>query len=84
MDFVIEIILRPILTVIGYVVWDIVFLIILFNVSMVFLLIVSLGKYPRGEYLEKHRDRIASVGFAIVVLAWISIAVFNNFGGSEI
>ncbi len=84
MDFVIEIILRPILTIIGYVVWDIIFLIILFNIGRVFLLIASFGKYPRGEYLEKHRDRIAGVGFAMVVLAWTCIAIYNNFGGLEV
>jgi len=84
MDFIIEIILRPILAMIGYVVWDIIFLIILFNIGRAFLLIVSLGKYPRGVYLEKHRDRIAGVGFSMIVLAWSSIAIYNNFGGPQV
>ena len=78
MDIIFESILRPIIGIVGYLVWDIIFLIFLFNLGRAFLLIATLGKYPKGEYLEKHRDRIACVGLAIVVLAWGSLALSNN------
>jgi len=43
------------------------------------LLIITLGKYPRGEYLKKHRDRISAVGLIIVILVWVIIAAFNSY-----
>ena len=52
----------------------------LFNLGRVFLLLVTLGKYPRGIKLEKHVNLISGVGVGIMFSLWALIAIYNNWG----
>lgn len=79
MDVIFEAVLRPVLGVIWYLLWDIIFLVLLFNIGRVLLLIITLGRYPRGDNLQKHRERISIVGFIFVIFIWTTIAPYNNF-----
>lgn len=79
MELVFELILRPIIGVIGYIVWDVISLIFLFNLGRIVLLFVTVGRYPRGKYLGNHRDRIIGTGFGVMVLVWAIIAFSNNY-----
>lgn len=60
-----------------YLVWSVV----LFNVGRVSLLLVTLGHYPRGLDAQRNVNRIAFVGFVVIVLAWLAVAIYNNTPG---
>jgi hypothetical protein len=53
--------------------------VILFNLGRVALLIISVGRYPRGRQLAAHDRRISLCGILVVVLVWCGIALFNHF-----
>jgi len=52
-------------------VWEIV----LSNLGRITLMACTLGRYPRGVALERHADRIAVAGFAVLLAAWGAIAL---------
>jgi hypothetical protein len=52
---------------------------VLFNVGRAALLVVTLGRYPRGRALLAHEGRIAFCGILVVMLLWAAIAAFNHF-----
>jgi hypothetical protein len=54
---------------------------VLFNLGRAFLLLVTLGKYPRGIKLEKDVNLISGVGVGVLLAVWTSIAIYNNCGG---
>jgi len=56
--------------------------VILFNLGRVALLIVSLGRYPRGRNLIAHESRISACGVLVVILVWFGIALFNHFANA--
>ena len=60
--------------VISYVLWSL----ILFNVGRASLLICTMGRYPRGQALEQHINRISFAGSVAIVALWAAIAVHNN------
>ncbi len=78
MEGLAEIVLKGIWHVIKFILWEILFYIVLFNIGRAFLLIVTLGKYPRFNHIEKDSEKIAWFGFFLVICAWISIAIYNN------
>lgn len=56
--------------------------IVLLNLGRATLLLCTFGRYPRDQWVELHSDRISTAGLAVVVLAWISVAVFNRTIGA--
>jgi len=56
------------------VVWNFV----LFNLGRVTMLVVTLGRYPRGRALESDSNRVAVTGLIILVCVWSAIAIDNN------
>ncbi len=52
---------------------------VLFNLGRIFFLLVTLGKYPRGKKVEEHSAWIVTTGFLLIVVAWSSLAIYNNF-----
>jgi hypothetical protein len=57
-----------------YIIWSFV----LFNLGRMSLLVVTLGKYPRGLDAQRHVNQISLVGILVLVLAWSAIAIYNN------
>jgi hypothetical protein len=51
-----------------------------FNVGRFVLLLITLGRYPRYHDVEKDVNKISLVGVAVVFLAWVAIALYNNYG----
>jgi len=58
--------------------------IVLFNLGRAALLLISLGRYPRGRNLSAHEGRISACGVLVVVLVWCGIALFNHFAHTGI
>lgn len=75
-------ILEAIGEVIKSVLWYIFWCLVLFNIGRVFLLVVTLGKYPRRENLEKDVNLISGVGVGVLFAIWSAIAIYNNWGPS--
>ena len=80
MEEIAEGFLRIIGGVIRWFLWNLIFHMVLFNIGRLFLLLVTLGKYPRGYALERDVEKISWVGAVVVVLIWAVIALYNNYG----
>ena len=78
MEEIAETLLKGIWGVVRFVLWQILFQIVLFNIGRVFLLVITLGKYPRFKHIEKDSEKIALLGFFLVIIAWLAIAINNN------
>lgn len=50
----------------------------LFQLGRLTLLILTLGRYPRRDVVERHSDRIAGVGALVVVCAWGLVVLYNH------
>jgi hypothetical protein len=61
-----------------HVVWEI----ILFNLGRATLLLFTLGRYPRGRWVELHSGRIGFAGVAVVLLLWVGAVAFNRTVGA--
>ena len=57
-----------------YVIWCAVLL----TLGRVTLLLVTLGRYPRGSAVERDANRISLVGVLVLLVAWSLIAIYNN------
>ncbi len=80
MDSIIETIFEFVVGVLKFILWYILWCIVLFNLGRAFLLLVTLGKYPRGIKLEKDVNLISGVGVGVLFAVWSSIAIYNNWG----
>jgi len=78
LDDIIEPFLRAIWAAIRFILWEIVFNIIMFNIGRLTLLVITLGKYSGFKHLQKDTEKIALLGIFMVVLAWIALAIYNN------
>ena len=65
---------------IKFVLWYILWCFVLFNLGRIFLLLVTLGKYPRDEKLERDVNLISGVGVGVLFAIWSTIAIYNNWG----
>jgi hypothetical protein len=64
-----------------FIAYQIIWSLVLFNIGRASLLLVTLGQYPRGPDCQLPSDRISLVGLLALVVAWSSIAVYNNTVG---
>jgi len=80
MEDIIEPFLRAIWTAIRFILWDILFHMVMFNIGRATLLVITLGKYPRFKHIEKDTEKIALFGMFIVILVWSALAIYNNVG----
>ena len=51
---------------------------VLFNIGRITLLLVTVGRYPKGRLVELHVNRISLVGLAVLFTAWSVVAIHNN------
>ena len=49
---------------------------LLFWMGRIFLLLITLGRYPRGTKAEEHEGYIVCVGIAVVITAVILISLY--------
>lgn len=56
------------------IIWDF----MLFQLGRAVMLTATVGRYPARKDCEKSRSRIQWVGFAMLVVLWLAVAVFNN------
>jgi hypothetical protein len=42
------------------------------------LLVLTLGRFPRGRQLERHGDLVACAGLLTLIAAWSAIALWNQ------
>ncbi|WP_284323129.1 hypothetical protein [Dyella acidisoli] len=61
------------------VIWDFA----LFHLGKVTLLVLTFGRYPSRKDCERVPGRIPMIGVAVLVIAWLVIAVFNNLHGQK-
>jgi hypothetical protein len=76
LETIIEFVIEAIKYILLFIFWGI----LLFNLGRIFLLIVTIGKYPHGEKLESDANFISCMGVLVLFTVWSSIAVYNNWG----
>ena len=69
--------------VVKFVIIAVVWNFVLFNLGRVTMLVVTLGRYPRGRALENDSHRVAVTGLIILVCVWSAIAIYNNVAHVE-
>jgi len=79
MEEIAEGIFKSLGSIVRWLLWNLLFEIILFNLGRGILLLVTIGNYPRGEKLERDETYISLAGVGVVVIVWVSIALYNNW-----
>ncbi len=71
--------LRLIFAAIRWVVIDILLHIFCFNLGRLALLILTAGRYPRLQALERDENKITTFGVVVIILVWVAIYVHNVY-----
>jgi len=79
MEEIAEGIFRSIGTVIRWIAVHLIFHILCFNLGRLTLLLVTLGRYPRQNVLERDEDKISFFGLLVIILSWVAIYVNNVY-----
>jgi hypothetical protein len=69
------------IAVVKFIAYHIIWSHVLFSIGRVSLLLVTLGRYPRGLDVQRHINQISFVGLLALVLAWSFIAIYNATSG---
>lgn len=65
-------------SIVRYVVVEVIFDFVLFQVGRGALLAITLGRYPKRNDCERSRRGIQLAGFLTLLVIWLAIAVYNN------
>jgi hypothetical protein len=49
---------------------------IIYWIGRIFLLVVTLGNYPRGRQVDEHEGRIICTGFVVIILSVVLISQY--------
>lgn len=79
MEEIAERFLRLIAGAIRWMVIDILLHIFCFNLGRLVLLILTGGRYPRLQALERDENEIMFFGVIIINLAWVAVYVYNVY-----
>ena len=79
MEEIVEGSLRLVTGAIRWIVIDLLLHIICFNLGRFALLILTAGRYPRSQSLERDENKISSFGVIIIILAWVAVYVYNVY-----
>jgi predicted metal-binding membrane protein len=52
--------------------------VVMFEAGRLVLLMATIGRYPRGRFVEIHHNRIVVTGILVVIAAWSVVAIHNN------
>jgi hypothetical protein len=63
-----------------WVLWELFFQVNFVNIARVFLLAMTLGRYPRGELSQVQYDRVAVVGLLVVLGGLGAVALDDRYG----
>ncbi len=80
MEEIAEGLFRGVISILRWIVFELIIHIVLFNLGRVALLLATLGRYPRGKLTEKDEGIIALLGIFVIVAVWCAIALYNNYG----
>jgi hypothetical protein len=61
-----------------FLIWYVLAQIIIFNIGRFSLLLITLGRYPKLAVLERDANKIVFAGFVVILIAWFSIAFYNQ------
>ena len=78
-----EDIAKSALAVVKFLVHWVVWSFVLFNLGRAALLLVTLGRFPRGLDVERHANQISLAGVFVLFSAWSLIAIYNNTVGAH-
>jgi len=79
MEEIAEGFLRLVTGAIRWIVIDLLLHIICFNLGRFALFILTAGRYPRSQNLERDENKISSFGVIIIILAWVAVYVYNVY-----
>ncbi len=63
---------------IRWLLFEFVFQFLIFNLGRLVLLLLTLGKYPRGDTVRKDETKIGLFGLAIIFGLIVAIGIYNN------
>ena len=78
MEEIVESIFRGLLHALKFILWELIFSIVLFNIGRAVLLLITFGRYPRLKHIEKDSEKIALFGILFIFIVWLILAVYNN------
>ncbi len=79
MEDVAEGFLRIVIGAIRWVAINLLLHIFCFNLGRFVLLLLTAGRYPRLQVLERDANKITTFGVAIIILVWVAIYVHNVY-----
>ncbi|MGB2741328.1 MAG: hypothetical protein WBC60_12340 [Cognaticolwellia sp.] len=68
--------IKPILRLIRFIFIEALCEFLIYWVGRTFLLIVTLGNYPRGQQVEEHEGRIIFTGLLVIMLSIFMISIY--------
>ena len=68
--------IKPILRLIRFILIEAICEFLIYWVGRLFLLVMTLGNYPRGKQVEEHEGRIICTGFIVIILSVILISMY--------
>lgn len=71
-------VIKAILRIIHFIFVQTIYEFLFYWVGRLFLLVVTLGYYPRGRRVEEHENRIICTGFSVIMLSLILIKVYTD------
>ena len=80
MEEILEGVARVVWGFLRWLLWELFFQTVFFNIGRVFLLVVTLGRYPRGELRQEQYDRVAVVGLLGVLGGLVAVGLVNRHG----
>jgi phage baseplate assembly protein W len=71
-----EVTIKPILRAIRFILIEAICEFLIYWVGRIFLLVVTLGNYPRGRQVEEHEGRIIFTGIVVIILSIFLISIY--------
>ena len=68
--------IKPIFRLIRFIFIEAICEFLIYWVGRIFLLVVTLGKYPRGRQVEEHEGRIICTGIVVIILSIVLISMY--------
>lgn len=73
-----EEIANGIVSVIKFIFYSLIWQFVLFNLGRITLLLITVGRYPKGRLVQLHENRISLVGLTVLFVVWSAVVIHNN------